>query len=249
MSNDTGSNDDDGSKATTEESKSSTSTSSSSSFSLFNNPIINNINEYRYSKRIDRLKGCKVLEETLQDCKNVANGIQANRLLRLEDTKDGIRITRLMKWQESRTSLLDGTTKIQSEIMDGQYNSNLCQREEHAIWLCRGLCLQCGPDILKLRNCIDDKKSKILNHPNTYYNNNTKRKQQNNNENNQTIDETSTTFVDNNYNNQQSSIASSDSSPLCVKYQERIGDCVAEGIKFLNQYQKEKKEKEANEKN
>jgi hypothetical protein len=188
---------------------------SSQSSSLWTS-LRNKFDNFRIDARTGRLNECRLLDDTLKDCLNVAQRKQSERLMQLEDTKTGTRIVRLMGWQKPRISKADTSLEMESEII-GQYDENKCQREAHAIWICRALCLQCGKEIVTLKDCIDvEGKANFLNHSNTAYKGNLGNKMKN-------------------------SISSDkqQSLPPCSSIQQQIGKCVAHGVIDLEKRKKE----------
>jgi hypothetical protein len=89
--------------------------------------------------RIERLHQCRVLQETLAACrKNVKlKQVNADRL-QLEDSSPGIRMVNYFKWRQ-----------------ENDYHAT-CQREEHALWACRAVALQCGNDLMRMRECFNE---------------------------------------------------------------------------------------------
>ena len=90
------------------------------------------------NSRIERLQHCRVLQETLAECRKASKNNNANKeRLQLEHTPSGIRMLNFFKWRN-----LD------------DYHSN-CQREEHALWGCRAVALQCGAELNQVKLCFD----------------------------------------------------------------------------------------------
>lgn len=82
-------------------------------------------------QRLDRLQQCQVLTEMLRDCRS---GTKNRR--HLEDTPTGIRMVRYFDWRD----------------VPGRN----CQREEHAVWACRAVALQCGSQLAVVKSCLDE---------------------------------------------------------------------------------------------
>ena len=80
-------------------------------------------------QRRSRLSQCRVLEQVLSDCRQHKAARE-----QLEDFPMGIRMVRYFDWRN-----------VQSDD---------CVREEHALWACRAVGLQCGPDLVALRDCF-----------------------------------------------------------------------------------------------
>jgi hypothetical protein len=81
-------------------------------------------------QRIARLSQCQKLEQVLAECRE-----QREPRSQLEDFPMGIRMVRYFHWRD----LPEETP---------------CLREEHALWACRAVALQCGPDLVQLRDCF-----------------------------------------------------------------------------------------------
>jgi hypothetical protein len=83
-------------------------------------------------QRLQRLQQCRILERTLQACRdrNVSRPS-------LEEFPGGIRMIRYFDWR-------------------GYEGDDSCQRELHSVWACRGVGLQCGSDVVKLRHCFQE---------------------------------------------------------------------------------------------
>lgn len=89
--------------------------------------------------RIERLQQCRVLQDTLAQCRKAARKNQpGKRRLHLENSPPGIRMTNYFKWRDRH-----------------EYDAT-CQREEHAVWACRAVALGCGADLTELRNCFNE---------------------------------------------------------------------------------------------
>jgi hypothetical protein len=82
-------------------------------------------------QRIGRLAQCRQLEQVLAECRE-----QRQPRSQLEDFPMGIRMVRYFHWR------------------DLQEENTPCLREEHAVWACRAVALQCGPDLVSLRDCF-----------------------------------------------------------------------------------------------
>lgn len=96
-------------------------------------------------QRMERLQSCRPLDTLLKQCRQK----DAERR-KLEDFPLGIRMLRYFDWRH-------------------QEEPN-CVREEHALWACRAVALQCGSDLVQLRNCFREKgDSDILSETRTSY--------------------------------------------------------------------------------
>ncbi|GAX17949.1 hypothetical protein FisN_18Hu159 [Fistulifera solaris] len=83
-------------------------------------------------QRLDRLQSCRQLDDLLKQCRQ--KNMERNQL---EDFPLGIRMLRYFGWRHK--------------------DDPNCVREEHALWACRAVALQCGADLVQLKNCFKDK--------------------------------------------------------------------------------------------
>jgi hypothetical protein len=98
-------------------------------------------------QRHERLAQCRSLESVLADCH--AQRTTTKTRTQLEDIPAGIRMVRYFDWRD---------------VPDPH-----CQREAHAVWACRAVALQCGGELLKVRDCFHQTlptKTTILEYPN-----------------------------------------------------------------------------------
>ena len=188
-------------------------------------------------QRIERLQQCRILQETLRDCRKASaggtdgGGGERRRTIRLEDSSAGVRMLRFFKWRGE-------------EVAELGYDAT-CAREEHALWACRAVALQCGGDLDALRHCFDNLQKvgtsgepedvgAVLSCRRTAYevSSNKKKKSGDGNEEKSAV-------IDDNHNN--------DIDIPCREIQERMGRCIAENSKALAERhlartQKEEKE-------
>jgi hypothetical protein len=121
--------------------------------SLFNNvkdQLIDIVDE----QRIERLQHCRIIEDVYNECRRFnklakqqeqqsssssdAALSTMKRTMQLEDFPPGIRILKYYDWRN---------------VHDYDHK---CSREKHAIWACRAGALQCGAQLVQLRNCFND---------------------------------------------------------------------------------------------
>lgn len=158
------------------------------------------------AERIARLKHCRVLQDTLAACRKNAKLKQVeNDRLHLEASPPGMRMVTFFRWRHVH-----------------DYDAT-CQREEHSLWACRAVALQCGQELFALRECFSDKQGlcvsgepvdvgEILKHKRTAYESNKK-------------------------------IKPTDVIP-CREFQEKVGTCIAENSKALARRHLERNAKE-----
>jgi hypothetical protein len=116
------------------------------------------LQEQMDEQRLGRLQQCRALDEILAECRrhkrkmkknnnNHNNGKKdggdddTNNTSRdrrhLEDVPAGIRMVKYFQWRDV-----------------DEYDSR-CQREEHSVWACRAVSLQCGAELVAVRDCFD----------------------------------------------------------------------------------------------
>lgn len=108
-------------------------------------PLPNTLTDLMDEQRRSRLSQCRELDQVLSDCRK-----QRPDRAQLEDFPMGIRMVRYFDWRNRN----DGAD---------------CVREEHALWACRAVGLQCGPDLVKMRDCFKQQQSLILQQTETAY--------------------------------------------------------------------------------
>lgn len=96
------------------------------------------------SQRLERLKQCQKLEDTLKKCRKGDRDRE-----QLEDYPEGIRMTRYFDFRNQ--------------------SSENCQREVHAVWACRAISLSCGTELVELRRCFIQNTGEMLTHKETAY--------------------------------------------------------------------------------
>jgi len=143
-----------------------------------------------------------VLQATLAECKKVnkqkKNPNNKDRR-HLEHSSSGIRMVNFFKWRN-----LD------------EYHST-CQREEHALWGCRAVALQCGSELNLLKLCFDREQGLATNgHP----------------INPAVVLEQKRTAYETDKIKASSSSSSGNEIP-CREYQEQMGKCINESSKAL----------------
>ena len=161
------------------------------------------------NERSARLKQCRILQDTLTACRKNAKlkQVDADRL-HLEASPPGMRMVTFFRWRHVH-----------------DYDAT-CQREEHSLWACRGVALQCGQELTALRECFNEKQGllvngevvdagEVLKHKRTAYESNKKTKP-------------------------------TDVIP-CREMQEKIGMCIAENSKALALRHLERNAKERDE--
>ena len=142
-----------------------------------------------------------------------AASLHADRL-QLEDSSPGIRMVNYFKWRQ-----------------ENEYHAT-CQREEHALWACRAVALQCGQELMQMRECFNELQGvgtdgqpgdvgAILKHKHTAYE------------------------KSNNSNNNKKSQATDDIP--CRVWQEKVGECIATNSKALARRHIERNAKETDE--
>jgi hypothetical protein len=96
-------------------------------------------------QRIERLRACRSLEDILAQChksrSKSKSGDDSNYRYHLEDVPAGIRMVRYFQWRNVHD-------------FDRQ-----CSRETHSLWACRAGALQCGSELVQLRNCFLDRQA------------------------------------------------------------------------------------------
>ena len=123
----------------------------SSIFSSVKDQLIDIVDE----QRMERLKHCRAIENVYNECRRFNKLIKqqqqqstssetatttastVKRTMHLEDIPPGIRILKYYDWRN---------------VHDFDHK---CSREKHAVWACRAGALQCGADLVKLRNCFN----------------------------------------------------------------------------------------------
>ena len=88
-------------------------------------------------QRMERLQSCRQLDTVLKQCRQ-----KEQQRSQLEDFPAGIRMLRYFDWRHK--------------------NEPNCVREEHSLWACRAVALQCGADLVQLRNCFREKGDKAV---------------------------------------------------------------------------------------
>ena len=98
------------------------------------------------SQRLERLAQCRLLEDLRKDCYENNNTTTTTTL---EDCPAGIRMVRYFDWRD--------------------YQTDNCQRTEHAVWACRAVALQCGAELVALRQCFAaEGREKVLGEASSY---------------------------------------------------------------------------------
>jgi hypothetical protein len=111
-----------------------------------NNPISSWVNSLKVQfddivdeQRMERLQSCRIIEDVYAECRKYQKlKLDQERTMHLEDFPPGIRILRYYDWRN---------------IHDYDHK---CAREKHAIWACRAGALQCGGELVQLRNCFNN---------------------------------------------------------------------------------------------
>lgn len=90
-------------------------------------------------QRLERLQDCRIIEDVYSECRRI-NKMKSSHehRMQLEDISPGIRILRYYEWRH---------------VHDYDHK---CSREKHAVWACRAGALQCGGELVQLRNCFND---------------------------------------------------------------------------------------------
>jgi hypothetical protein len=98
-----------------------------------------NFADFVDKQRMERLQDCRIIEDVFSECRrmNKTKSSQEDRM-HLEDISPGIRILRYYEWRN---------------VHDYDHK---CSREKHAVWACRAGALQCGGELVQLRNCFND---------------------------------------------------------------------------------------------
>ena len=115
-------------------------------------PAPDYISQLMDEQRKSRLGQCRKLEQVLQECRESSSHRlpSSEQRQQLEDFPMGIRMVRYFDWRDQL--------------------SNNCVREEHAVWACRAVGLQCGPDLVAVRECFRRKgPATVLAQPDTAY--------------------------------------------------------------------------------
>jgi hypothetical protein len=94
----------------------------------------NYIRQTADDQALERLMACRELEQVRQDC------LDRKYERRVKDTSSGLRIARLYEFEE----------------VDNPRVKSLCQQEEHLVWTCRALALQCGSHVSKVKACFEE---------------------------------------------------------------------------------------------
>ena len=102
--------------------------------------------DFADDQRLQRLADCRQIQEILQQCRQQQG--QQNQVL--EDCTPGLRMVRYFGWRNL-------------------HNSNNCAREVHSLWGCRAISLGCGPDLVRLKECFDERGNNLLQEPDTAY--------------------------------------------------------------------------------
>jgi hypothetical protein len=89
-------------------------------------------------QRVERLQQCRILEDVAAECRRKSKKQRKKDRLHLEDLPAGIRMVRYFDWRNVH-----------------EYDTK-CIREEHAVWACRAIALQCGSELVELRSCFND---------------------------------------------------------------------------------------------
>jgi hypothetical protein len=90
-------------------------------------------------QRMERLQDCRIIEDVYSECRRI-NKMKSSQdqRMHLEDITPGMRILRYYEWRN---------------VHDYDHK---CSREKHALWACRAGALQCGGELVQLRNCFND---------------------------------------------------------------------------------------------
>lgn len=90
------------------------------------------LHNFADQQRVSRLEACRNLESVLREC-------QENKKDRVpfEQLAVGIKMLNFFGWRQHQPS-----------------DENPCIREEHGLWACRAAALQCGKEMINLRNCF-----------------------------------------------------------------------------------------------
>jgi hypothetical protein len=163
------------------------------------------------------------------------------RRLELEDVPAGIRMVRYFNWRDYKApDVLVGTSdhdtdshkskstkkEIRSNNNSKQIqnnNGNHCLREEHAVWACRSVALQCGAPLAQLKSCFTDAGADAV------------------------LDSANQTAYEPDYNapetvakNNSSSGSGTATKTPCQWQQQALGDCVAAAAVQLQERQESK---------
>lgn len=159
--------------------------------------------EFMDEQRIERLAQCRALEQTYRDCLDNKN----NNNRRLEDFPMGIRMVRYFDWRN-----LDQPQQQQDGV-EGGIRIRPCVREEHAVWACRSVALQCGNRLAALKSCFDEAGPDVVLRQST-----------------QTAYQSST-----------ANAAELQGIP-CQTFQQKVGECVSKGTEALAARKKRRQE-------
>ena len=108
------------------------------------------IGKHMDGQRMERLKQCRLLQDALSACRSKQKDRQ-----QLEDFPEGIRMVRYFDWRNVH-----------------DYDEH-CQREQHAVWACRGIALGCGGDVVRVCRCFQEQgPDTVLDQCNSAYENN-----------------------------------------------------------------------------
>jgi hypothetical protein len=131
--------------------------SSNNSFGYMREKITGIMDE----QRLHRLEQCRVLQDVLAECRRGKNKNRTaadtdttdnpNRRLQLEDVPAGIRMVRYFDWRDYKAPTTTATTP---NTGDTKQKQNHCLREEHSVWACRAVALQCGAPLAQLKSCF-----------------------------------------------------------------------------------------------
>lgn len=97
--------------------------------SWFETFLPDSIVRWTEDQRMERLQSCRQLDDLLKQCRQ-----KDSERKTLEDFPLGIRMLRYFDWRHKEEPN--------------------CVREEHSLWACRAVALQCGADLVQLRNCF-----------------------------------------------------------------------------------------------
>lgn len=101
-------------------------------------------------QRMERLEQCRVLEHIMTECRKTKkkSKLEGSDRVHLEDLPPGIRMVRYFDWRNVH-----------------DYDRK-CSREAHAVWACRASALQCGSELVQVRNCFNDLQRPLPDNPN-----------------------------------------------------------------------------------
>ena len=224
-------------------------------------PVMRIIDE----QRMERLEQCRVLQQALRECRE-QHQLVSSEVKTSSSSTSPTSTGWFWFWNNKRTSTTSSpdaatqahsttTTTTRAQLEDFPMGIRMmryflwrdmpddpsgrrppCLREEHALWACRGVALQCGPDLIRLRDCFKEQgPERILSQGMTAYETKTK---------NNTKDE-----------KKGDSSSENKNKFSCLDFQTKLGSCIGQNAKALEervqkrQQLKQQSEMEANKKN